>query len=265
MMNRARIAAGRCLSDYFKSLGDENPVDDACRFISRLDADRISRCGLNDIQRGVIDDILARMRFDVDDLVENYLGITVWVDNLSEYDEKAGATVFGYAKPEANVIAICERVTYEPLRRVTILHELGHCLLHARSVMNSKYYSPRARKRPPGEKEADEFMIASVLPWEVLLLGLIRAADHMGMRIDELFGGANTRRGMYQWRTHHFQFLIDRLCVSREMVGIELLRRGIFSQATLNYHLSYRLRTIWSRPDQRKARGNLKDLLTRTM
>ena len=256
-MTRARNAAERCMRSYFRSLGESWPEDDANEYVMRLLPQRFEKTGLNERQRAVIDDITRRARFDVDDLIENHMGITVWIDDLSELDAEAGARVYGYAKPEANVIAICERVAYEPLRRATLMHEAGHILLHGSHCERALSYSPAAKKRPPEEREADEFMVNTLLPRMTLVLAVIRAADRSQMRIEEAFMYANTKRGRWQWRTRHFRFLVNRLCVSRHMLSLAMFRMGCFNGATHQYHLGYRLETAWSVKPDMPLRGNL--------
>lgn len=256
-MTRARIAAERMMRSYFKSRGESWPEDDANEYLARLDITRIEKSGLNDRQRSVMDDIIRRSYFDVDDLIENHLEITVWIDDLSEFDTLAGARVYGHARPDMNVIALCERVDYEPLRRTTLMHETGHMLLHGSKLARALCYSPNAKTRPPEEKDADEFMVSALIPTATLMIAVVRAADHGQMSIVEALTNANTKRGCWQWRRNHFPFLINRLCVSRQMLGLALQRRRIFNRATYDHHLTYCLDTVWSVNHKTRSLGNI--------
>src|SRR5437899_89092 len=106
-------------------------------------------------QRALCHETLARANFDVEDFAENFLEIDLYVENLSEFDKRADAAVFGLAKPAGRTIKICERaLVYEPLYRATVLHEVAHILKHDGSHMRTLCYAPGSKRRPKEEREA---------------------------------------------------------------------------------------------------------------
>src|SRR5258706_16453052 len=106
--------ADSLLQAYFADRGQPPPSTTA------LDLLRASCFGggawRNNAEREACHETINRANFDVEDLTENFLGIDLYVENLSEFDKRAEAPVFGIAKPASRTITICERATgYQPL------------------------------------------------------------------------------------------------------------------------------------------------------
>lgn len=245
-MTRGRVTAETTIAAYYASKGEEAPSVCASRLLDCIQVRR--HRWISPVHESLTEQILERAYFDVDDLAENFLEIRLHVDRLEELDERAGAKVFGCAQPDKRTITICERTLgYEPLYRTTVMHEVGHVLLHQRPQHRSPNYAPNSRRRPPREREADEFMSSCLLPTPVLLLGLARVANAWGM---DITSSANTGKGRWQWRKRYFPFLINQLCVSRLLIGVRLRHLGIFTQPTLEYHRTYRLPNRWLKTDR---------------
>ncbi len=264
-MTPAANAARDLMIGYYDRCGEELPAIDADELIGRI---RI-RNGRweNPIWREQAEQILNRSFFDVDDLVENHLSIRLIIRPLYEYDVIAGAPVFGLARPASREVTICERAEgYEPLYRTTVVHEVAHVVLPSLSRPRPRVlsYSPSSPQRPKEEKEADEFMHTAILPLPVLELGIAWIAEMHGLNLHDALAGANTGRGRFQWREVYFQNLIDSLCVSRHLIAIKLKGLGVFSEATLRYHLSYPLPNRWRKTSQwRPLRAPLRKTLSK--
>jgi Zn-dependent peptidase ImmA (M78 family) len=237
-------AAAALMREYYDSKGQEWVAFSASRLIERV---KLARNRWADrTLRAEAAEIIRRAAFDVDDLVERHLGVDLEIESLRELDRVAGAQVFGLADTQRWTIAVCERAeAYEPLYRATVMHEIGHLLLHRFPSGRSVAYAPESRQRPPHEREADQFMHVALLPKSLLLLAIAHIADLWDIHPREAFSGANTDRGRWQWRERFLTPLVNNLVVSRQMICIKLLRVGIFSQETLEFHTSYTLRNRW--------------------
>jgi hypothetical protein len=232
------------LAAYFRSRGEAAPADDA-RWLLKVFVQSGFRWRDAETRSFALH-VLGRGNFDVSDLAENFLGIDLYVSDLSCLDAEAGAPVFGLAKPDARIIEICQRAeSYEPLFRSTVMHEVAHVMKHRCTAARTLCYSPAARRRPPEEREADQFMAEALLPRPMLFLAVICLAEQVGLNPGEALCCANSARGWFQWKHHYFRFLIDTLCVSRELIGLQLLHLGYITPATLDYHRSYPLTTRW--------------------
>lgn len=98
----------------------------------------------------------------MEDLAQNFLGLDLFLDDLSDFDRTAGAQVFGAAEPTSGVIKVDLRaVDYQPLYRSTVMHEVAHVVLHQGHAARVMNYSPRSPRRPGEEREADRFMAES--------------------------------------------------------------------------------------------------------
>ena len=165
---------------------------------------------------------------------------------MHRLDAIAGASVFGAANPVAREIRICERAeAYEPLYRATVMHEVAHVRLHQPQHVVDMCYSPQSPRRPRHEKEADEFMHTALLPVPVLNLLVAWVADLRRASIREALLCADTARGRWQWRHLYLPAIINTVCVSRHLLAIKLSTLGVFSRATLKYHLSYAAPNRW--------------------
>ena len=232
------------LAAYFRSRGEAAPSVDA-RWLLKVFAETGFRWRDEEVRAFALD-VLRRGNFDVCDLTENFLGIDLYVGDLRTLDEQAGAPVFGLAQPESRTIEICQRAeSYEPLFRSTVMHEVAHVLKHRRTAARTLCYSPAAKRRPSVEREADQFMAEALLPKPLLFLAVVCLAEQSGLDAGEAFRCANGVRGRVQWKNYYFRFLIDTLCVSRELIGLRLLHLGYITPATFEYHRSYALTTRW--------------------
>ena len=245
-MTRSHRAAASILRSYFSERGEEPPNAQAGEFLRRI---TMSRYG---VWRSIelVDTacrILDAATFDVDDLAENHLGAGLFIEPLHEYDALAGAPVFGLADTDAGEMTICERAErYLPLYRTTVAHELGHLVLHGGGLHNRALaYSPRSKIRPPEEHEADEFMVALLAPDNVLTLGVALAAHQRHLHVGDVLGRANTVWGRDRWRHAIFPSLIDRMCLSREFLAVQMRKWGFFSHETVEFHKTYRLPNRW--------------------
>lgn len=231
------------LSAYYASREEESPAAIAPAWL------RAYARGNSRVDRSLLDEgdrLLTRSVFDVDDLAENFLGVHLYIENLRQFDRKAGAAVFGYAIPESATIKICERAAaYLPLYRSTVMHEVAHIILHRHSRNIALNYSPRSPKRPPAERDADKFMADALLPRPILYMAIVLAGQPYGVEPGEAFKSANSERGHYQWRTMYFPFFINRLCLSRGLVAVAMRRYGMFSEATFEYHHQYPIPNRW--------------------
>lgn len=246
-MNRARMVARDLMTDYYKWCRQGAPPTEALDLISviRLRDNRWQHHN----HRKRAEQIFEAARFDVDELAENFLGLTLSVEPMHRLDAIAGATVFGAANPRAGEIRICERAeAYPPLYRTTVMHEVAHVLMHGPQDVQCMNYSPDSPRRPRHEMEADEFMHTTILPVPVLNLVVAWIADLRGASLPEALARANTRRGRWQWRHLYLPAIINTLCVSRHLIAIKLVTLGVFSRATLKYHLSYAAPNCW-RPE----------------
>ena len=244
--NLPTLTARKLASEYFARRAQPTPEDQAVSFLHRIHVLRDGAWRSVDLVDTAVK-ILADATFDVDDLTEIHLHIRLTIESLSEYDRFAGSPVFGVAFPRQREIAICDRaLQYLPLYRTCVAHELGHLMLHADQgrprVLN---YSPGSTRRPPEEREADEFMASLLAPPSVLKLATALAATQSGLHIGEVWNWADTSRGRFQWRHYIFPRLIDRLCLSRLLLSIQMSRLRVFSDATVEYHKTYALPNRW--------------------
>jgi hypothetical protein len=195
------------------------------------------------------DAVLQRARFDVDDVIENHLGIQLSFDRLDYLDKVVGVPVYGVACPDTREIIVCERVqAYEPFCRTTLLHEAGHVLLHGSSECGSLMFTPGRRASGAKEAEANQFMRVALLPRPVLKLAICYFCHVWGIDVRLALGSANSARGRWLWRKRLFSAIIDQLCVSRELTAIMMKQMGCFSAETVRYHKAYRLKTRWNEP-----------------
>jgi hypothetical protein len=193
--------------------------------------------------------ILNSSVIDVEDVAQNFLGLDLFIDDLTQFDHDAGAPVFGIASPETGSIKICLRAAdYLPLYRSTVMHEVAHMVLHQGRRTRALHYSPSAFRRPPEEREADRFMADALLPKSLLYLAIVLAGRPFGLQEGEAFCAANTKRGRYQWREFYFPFVVDRLCLSRELVAVRMMQEQKFDESTFNYHRTYPMPNRWRKP-----------------
>ena len=244
-MSKAVDTARQVAACYFAQRG-ENPAEDRARsFLSRITL-RTNGAWRSDTLVETAVEIINSATINVDQLVENDLHIKLGIEPLHEYDRLAGSPVFGLAFPRKREIIICERAErYAPLYRTSVAHELGHVLLHGTAARSRLSYAPSSRNRPPEEYEADEFMIALLAPANVLRLGTALAAHERGLHIWEVCHRANSSRGRWQWREKILPCLIDRMCLSRLLLSIQMRQLGVFTDATVEYHRSYALPNRW--------------------
>lgn len=249
-MTRAWHMAKKVMTEYYASRGSEWPEVAAAELLDRV---HINRSTLQWENRDLVPAARAVLHdacFNVDDLAENFLHLTLHIENLEYLDCKAGASVLGCARPRERTITVCERtLAYEPLYRATVMHEIAHVLLHANESHRTAAYAPFSRRRPSYEMEADEFMACALLPRQVLILAVAQSADAWRLDLTEAFAGANWGRGRWQWQHHHFLRILTDLCVSRHLTAVAMRKLGYFSQNTLDHHLSYALPNKWLKQD----------------
>lgn len=241
--------AVRVMREYHASEGDVWPGDEAEDVLATARAGRDHRWTAPDtVDRGR--DVLRRAAFDVDDLAENHLGIHLEIANLEDLDAMAHAPVYGVAYPESRKIRVCDRaLKYEPLYRSTVLHEVGHVLLHRRTACRYIMFTPDRRPQNPQERDANQFMHTALLPKPVLKLAVAYVCHLWGIDIQLPIGSANSARGRWIWRHRLFSPIISDLCVSRQLIAIKLRRMNCFSNQTVQHHKTYALRTRWREPE----------------
>jgi len=248
-MSKPWELAVKTMRDFFATKDQEWPADEAGRLLLRIQPGRNHRWVDRNHARQA-EDILRRSVFDVDDLLENHLGIRICIERLDHLDKSQGAPVFGCAYPRKREVLVCERALgYDPLYRTTLLHEAGHVLLHSDEANRCMLYVPRERQSSPEEREANEFMEVAILPKQVLCLGVAYLCDFWGIDIRRAIRGANNEWGRWVWRHRILGPLVSQLCVSREMNCIKMRRLKAFSPDTVKYHLSYSLATKWHNPE----------------
>jgi Zn-dependent peptidase ImmA (M78 family) len=245
-MTRAQQVATSVLKGYFSKRGEWTPDEQAREFIRRITLTPSGAWRSDDLVDTAVR-ILELATIDVDDLVENHLQFHLSIEPLYAYDEKAGAPVFGFADLSHDEMVICERAErYQPLYRTCVAHELGHLMLHGAGNHRRRLaYSPASSKRPPEEREADEFMVALLAPPNVLLLGLAMAANQSGLHVADVLRRANTSWGHHAWRHYILPLMIDRMCLSREFIAVQMSQWRVFSRPTVEYHRTYRLPNRW--------------------
>lgn len=240
------VLARRVATQYFAARGEETPEARAERLLNRVTVNADHRWTYQ-VAVDAAYDILVSAAFDIDDLAENHLRVGLSIGSLRSYDERAGASVFGLAYPKLREITICERAeAYLPLYRATVAHELGHILMEHRNARTRQLaYAPAANRRPGEERIADEFMCSLLLPGSVLTLAIAVASQQYGLSLRETMAMADSKRGRWQWRYRLFRPLVERLCVSRQMLTIAMRRLGCFTEDTAKYHLTYHLPNKW--------------------
>ena len=243
------------MAGYFAGKGERWPAVEAEELLRQVRVGRDHRWTSSELL-GQAGTILARAMFQVDDLIENHLKVSMSYDSLAYLDKSEGTQVYGCAYPQTREVVICERtLRYEPLFRTTAAHELGHVLMHGETQQRCMLYTPQRPASTPEEREANAFMTAIILPDAVLDLAVRYVCGIWGIDTRFAFDAANSARGRWVWREKLFATLINRLCVSREMVSITMKQWGFFDEDTFAYHKSYALETKWHTPAPREAIG----------
>lgn len=244
-MVRPWKVAGNVMADYFDTKGEQWVAFEASAMLGTIVVGRDNRWVRNE-RSTEAKRILQRAFFDVDDLAENHLGIRVDFESLEYLDGGVGSSVYGCAYPQDRQMIICTRtLAYPPLYRATVVHEIGHILLHAQSANRCLVYTPDMPGPTPEEQEANQFMHVALLPKSVLHLGIAYICDVWGIDLRLPIASANIERGRYLWKERLFVPLMRMLGVSREMIAIKMARQRCFSQDTLAYHKTYALPTPW--------------------
>ena len=250
MRNHPTIAARQLAHDYFQNRGMESPEAQADEFLPRIHIYRKTGEWRSDtLIETALKIVDAQAEFDVDDLVENYLHAILNIESLRDYDKAAGSPVFGLTYPWSREILICDRAVQNlPLYRTSVAHEVGHLILHGASQeMSPLPYAPGAPKRPSEETEADEFMIALLAPPNVIKIAVGLAAIRSGLHLSEVWHSANTLRGRRQWKDYILPRLVDSLCLSRLLLTIQMIKLGVFTEETGEFHKTYALPNRWRR------------------
>jgi hypothetical protein len=242
------MAAAELVADYFGSFGESTPEVDAEALLSRVKLIQRSRWFPRKYAEDAIE-IMHRAAFDIEHLAIDFLGVDLKTEDLSRFDPLTGAPVFGLANPDEWSIRVCHRArSYRPLFRATIAHEIAHLQLHSCVAT----FSPSSLRRPAIEVEADEFMHNLLLQPALLQLSLGLICHLNGLRIDQVLGGADLAQGRYLWKTHVLPFLVNHLCVSRQMLCIKCMNIGIMNRATYEYHLRYAMPNKWLNDESRQ-------------
>ncbi len=245
-MRNPETAAHRLLDSYSQSAGLVCPVQDARELMDRVTVDSLSNRWLPSRSCDDAESILERACFDVDDVAENHLGIDLAIQPLRHLDNKAGSPVFGCAILPQRRIIICTRtLEYEPLYRTTVMHEVGHIVVHGSAAPAQLNYSPGSRNRPVREREADLFMCMVLLPDPILDLAIAWASTTWELNYRSVTASANNKWGWDVWRRRMFPSLINKLCVSRQMLAYRMRDWGWFNQETVEYHQTYALPNRW--------------------
>ena len=208
--------------------------------------------------------ILNRALFDVDELAEDYLGIRISRPLLKRYDDESGK-LLGYSLTETPEIAACRRtLAYRPLYRTTIMHEVGHQMLHIPCVIDPVAGPPAAHIVASREREAYDFMRVTLLPKPILKLAIAYIAHVQAIPLDKVLVEANTNPGHSLWRRHIFRPVINKLCVSRAFVAVAMRKSlGVFTESTVRYHRKYALDNHWRTKAYSPPRGDtLGEILT---
>lgn len=246
MTNPWKVAEAT-MTDYFASKGQEWPAIEADQILSRVGINRDHRW----TNHQLVDQaqaVLSRATFSMDELVKDHLKISMSYECLDYLDESQGSKVYGCAYPQSREIVICTRTLgYKPLFRTTVAHELGHVLMHTDVQQRCLLYTERSGSSSE-EREANAFMKAIILPKPTLDLAITYICDTYGIDVRLAFGSANSIRGRDVWSRCLFVPLINKLCVSRDMVCISMKQRGVFSEETVAYHKTYALKTHWNTP-----------------
>lgn len=236
------------LCDYFSHSGLEWPGHTAEKIQHRIATQNgrwLTRHHVADV-----DKILDESNFDVDDLSTNYLGATIRLEDLRYLDGYLESPVFGYAKPAEWSIAICHRaLTYKPLYRATVMHELGHLMLHSFEPKRAVAFTPFATQFPPEEVQANRFMVESLLPKSVLLLAIARFAETADLDLRFVLEKANLWAGRTLWRDCIFVPTVAALGVSRRMICLRLKQMKVFNDETCAFHKSYSANNEAANPD----------------
>lgn len=236
-MNRAAQTARDKLTDYYQRKHGENLLANASCLIRQIDARR-SWNSPSQLAAGAWR-LLSQIRIDVDDFVEYYVKATLRIEPLESLDALAGGPVLGCADTRHRIIRICVRtLVYEPIFRATAMHEAGHILLHQATGESLHAFAPTLANRSPQEREADDFMVASVLPWEAVQLSVATSALTRGLEPADAFRGIDTPHGRNQWHKIYLPELQARMGVSKHLAALRLRKRGVMSESTLQYHLS---------------------------
>lgn len=247
-MRRIEFKAQQVMRSYYRYLGRESPEVEAEDLLENIRAQggvwvspNASSCA-----RRVISDSV----FDVDDLAENHLRIRLRIEPLQERDSPELGVVLGITHPRRREILVCERaLSYEPLYRTTVMHEVAHIVLHGPSSTQRAAYAPFAHQRPPREQEADRFMASALLPTSVLFLAIAWVANSRQIRLNDIFLCANIPWGRHLWRSKILRPLIDLLCVSRHFICVAMSRLNVFTEDTVAFHRTYALPNKWLRDE----------------
>lgn len=233
------------LCAYHQSRCETVPGPDAFHWLRHLVVHRLK---LEPASYRHAESILDRSVIDVEDVVDNFLGFDLFLNDLREFDRVAQAPVFGHTRPLSRTVTVCFRAqAYRPLYRTTVMHEVAHLMLHTEG--NAPFqYAPASKKRPQIEREADQYMALALLPEPILYLAIVLAAHERDAAPTDAFQYANTKRGRWQWRYIYFPYFLNRLCLSRELVAVRMVNRGTFTQETFEYHKTYPIPNRWRQP-----------------
>lgn len=243
-MKKARALAQHMRQQYYAARGVELPEKAARRLRRRIHVRTDGTWRSKPLLDRTLE-VLNSANFAVEDVLA-LCGVRIDYDDLRYLDRSEATPVLGCAWPDCRAIQVCYRaVDYEPLFRSTVWHELGHVLMHGKRSERCLLYKPDEQPRSIEEREANAFMHAAMLPGPLIGLGVAYVCHWYRVHPTLAFHSANTLRGRWLWRHCIFRFLIDKLCVSREMLVLHMRNCHAFNRETARYHLSYRLRNRW--------------------
>lgn len=233
---KPRMVATSIVGSFFSSFGLVPPELRARQLLRRIKVGRDHKWTDPDLAIEV-GTFLRQTCFDVVQLVV-HTGFHVHFRDLG-IDPASGRKILGHHSAKEHVITVCRStMDYYPLFRTTVLHELAHLLLHRHGQ------NPESRC----EREANEFMQSAILPRAVLFLGVFLICQSNVVDPVLALQSANLLRGKYIWRHRLLPWLVDNLCVSRELIAILMEKEGWFDSATLQYHTSYHMPNKWLQP-----------------
>lgn len=203
-----------------------------------------------------IEELLGQWFFDLEGLIELEHRIVVDVDPLHSQNAAAEAPVHGLAVPhERRIVVTPEAMSYQPLCRMTLAHELGHVLMkHVGSAQGLPRFSPHSPNRSVQERQANAFMRAMLIPPNLIKLAVLVAASKADLNLSALLLSAHTGRVRGEWQRFVLPYLIERLCLSRQALCIHFEKIKVFTKADTDHHLSYSAPNAWNpRPCWRRS------------
>lgn len=193
---------------YFKQNHQDVPEDVAVQILTKALVDRRTHKWTSDNLANRAYQVIKEAAFDIDDLAENHLGLTMSVQTLDYMDCINNTSVYGVAYPDSDEFIVCERaLEFKPLFRSTVAHEVAHCCLHKSHAYRSLMFTPNIKNPGVEEIEANEFMTSLLLPSSLLKLAITYCCHFWRQDIKLVVGCANLECGRWVWKKKIFPFL----------------------------------------------------------